>query len=311
MSAAGDLRLGGQWNPLQHAKNDVLWALAVLAIAATRPLSAPTLRVLGRALGRAAHLFARGARRAATANVARALPLASASETRRLVRRTFVTLGESLGDTVAMLHAPRDAERLPLDEGARSIFAAARAEGRGVVFASAHLGPWERVAASLVAAGVPLVVVARQSYDPRFTRLYERLRGAGGVRVIWRGSSGAHASIVRALRGGEVLGIPMDLRARGVASCDAPFLGVEAPTPIGPARIALRTRAPVVVGTAAPDAAGGLRVTATRIVTGDLGGDDAAARTLTARVNAELSARILAMPHAWPWMHARWSQLGP
>jgi lauroyl/myristoyl acyltransferase len=30
-------------------------------------------------------------------------------------------------------------------------------------------------------------------------------------------------------------------------------------------------------------------------------------RTLTERINAELSDRISAMPHAWPWMHRRWS----
>ena len=54
----------------------------------------------------------------------------------------------------------------------------ARREGRGVLFPSAHLGPWERVAPSLVACGVPLVTLARESYDPRFSRLYERLRGA-------------------------------------------------------------------------------------------------------------------------------------
>jgi hypothetical protein len=61
------------------------------------------------------------------------------------------------------------------------------------------------------------------------------------VDVIWRSRPGASARILRALRGGHVLGVPMDLRSR-VPSCDAPFLGRVAPTPVGPARIALRTR---------------------------------------------------------------------
>jgi lauroyl/myristoyl acyltransferase len=42
-------------------------------------------------------------------------------------------------------------------------------------------------------------------------------------------------------------------------------------------------------------------------VSDDLGRDDAAARELTARINAELSRRILALPHAWVWMHERWN----
>jgi KDO2-lipid IV(A) lauroyltransferase len=161
------------------------------------------------------------------------------------------------------------------------------------------------VAASLVSAGVPLVALARESYDPRFSRLYERLRSAHGVRVVWRAAPGAAARILRTLREGAVLGVPMDLRSR-VPSCDAPFLGRPAPTAVGPARIALRARAAVVVGTAAPGAGGSLVVTATRIDTSDLACDAQGARALTARINAELSRRILAMPHAWVWMHDRW-----
>lgn len=100
--------------------------------------------------------------------------------------------------------------------------------------------------------------------------------------------------------------MPMDLRAR-VASVDAPFLGHDAPTALGPARIALRARAPVVVATAAPAAHGGLEVSATRIPTDDLRPDPAGARTLTTRINDELSRRILALPLSWVWMHPRWT----
>ena len=98
----------------------------------------------------------------------------------------------------------------------------------------------------------------------------------------------------------------MDLSSR-VPSCDVPFLGHLAPTAVGPARIALRTRAAVVVGTAAPGPDGGLVITATRIDSSGLPYDDDGARELTTRINAELSQRILALPHAWVWMHDRWS----
>jgi KDO2-lipid IV(A) lauroyltransferase len=316
VNAGGDLRLGAEWTPLQRAKNDALWLLARLALGATRPLPLPALRAAGRALGRLAHALARRARRTALLNVERVFPRLAAAERRALVRRCFVGLGELLGETVALLHPGRAPAPLPLPDDARAVLDAARAGGRGVLFASAHLGPWERVAASLVAAGVPLVAVARESYDPRFSSLYERLRASHGVRVVWRAAPGAAARILRTLRGGEVLGVPMDLRSR-VATCEAPFLGHPAATAVGPARIALRAGAAVVVGTAAPrlrdrdrDAGDGdgnaLAVTATRIRTDDLAPDDAGALVLTARINAELSRRILAMPEAWVWMHDRW-----
>ncbi|HEY3815568.1 MAG TPA: lysophospholipid acyltransferase family protein [Polyangiaceae bacterium] len=300
-----DLRQGGTWTALQHSKNDALWLVASLALIATRPLPLFFLRALGRALGRAAHLLVGSARRTARENVARVFPRLERRARHELVQRCFLSLGELLGDTVAMLRAKGGPPPLVVSQEARSVLDDARAEGRGVLFASAHLGPWEHVAASLVAAGVPLVALVRESYDPRFSRLYAKLRGGRGVRVVWRGSLGAAARILRTLRAGGVLGVPMDLRSR-VPSCDAPFLGLPAPTAVGPARIALRARAPVVVGTAAPGPDGALVVTATRIESRDLARDESGARELTCRINAELSRRILALPHAWVWMHDRW-----
>ncbi len=102
----------------------------------------------------------------------------------------------------------------------------------------------------------------------------------------------------------------MDLTSR-VASCAAPFLGHDAPTAIGPARIALRAGSPVIVGTAAPGSSrdGSLVVTATVIDTSDLDKTLSSARELTRRINDELSRRILALPHAWVWMHERWESL--
>ncbi len=301
-----DVRLGDKWTPLQRLKNDGLWVLASLALTGTAVLPLPALRALGRAIGRSAFTLAPRARRTALANIARALPGLDVASRRALARRCFVALGELLGETVAMLTPRSSPPLLTVTEEALSVLDRALREGRGVVFPSAHLGPWERVAASLVAAGIPLVTLARESYDPRFSRLYERLRAAHGVGVVWRGSHGAASRILKTLRGGGILGAPMDLRGRRIATCDAPFLGHDAPTAIGPARIALRTGAAVVVGTVAPGECLPLVVTATRITTDDLTPDDGGARELTARVNAELSRRILAIPHAWVWMHERW-----
>jgi KDO2-lipid IV(A) lauroyltransferase len=305
IEVARDVRTGGSWSLRQRAKNDAIWAAAKYALALARVLPLRTLRTIGRWLGKTAHALLPGPRRIARSNVRRVFPGLDERERRALVARCFTTLGEFLGETVALLD--RCAELLPLavPPESVSVLEQARREGRGVLLASAHLGPWERVAASLVAAGVPLVALARESYDPRFSGVYESLRNANGVRFIWRARPGATARILRTLRNGEVLGIPMDLRGR-VPSVDAPFLGHSAPTAAGPARIALRARAAVLVGTVAPAPDGSLVVTVTRVLSEDLVPDAHGAMTLTARINEELSRRILALPHAWVWMHERW-----
>lgn len=293
MAEVADVREGGSWSAGQRVKNDVLWLIASCALAFASLLPPRVLRAIGRVLGAVAWLVLPSARRLAEDNVRRALPSESA---RRLVWRTYRTLGAHLGDAVAMLDGARALDLLPFEAGSREVLDAAMREGNGVVFASAHLGAWERVAASLVAAGFPLTVVAREAYDPRFTRLYERLRGGRDVRAILRGRAGAGASLLRTLRRGEVLGIPMDLASR-VPSIEVPFLGRPAKTAVGPARLALRTGAAVVVGTPAPGNV--LRVVRIAV-------DDADEAALTARINDEIGARIRALPHEWVWMHARW-----
>jgi lauroyl/myristoyl acyltransferase len=51
-----------------------------------------------------------------------------------------------------------------------------------------------------------------------------------------------------------------------------------------------------------------LVITASRIPTGDLDFRAGGAEIeLTTRINGELSRRILALPHAWVWMHERWT----
>jgi KDO2-lipid IV(A) lauroyltransferase len=294
-------------------KNDALFVSAMAALAVTVRLPDAWLRSAGRFLGASAHALAPGLRRTAEENVARAFPELDARARAALVRRVYVRLGEQLGEAVASLDPVRQVAPLPFAPGARAVLDDALGEGRGVVFASAHLGPWERVAKTLVDAGFPFTAVAREAYDPRLDAVYTRLRTGRGVRTIYRGRPGAPAALLRVLRAGGLLGIPMDLASR-VPSVDVPFLGVLAPTPVGPAKLALRTGAAVVVGAAALDD-GRLVVDVTPVRTADLTGRgvsrqarDDAARLLTARINDALSARIRAMPEAWPWMHARFPE---
>ena len=298
-SDARDLREGGRWSLAQRLKNDVLFVLAGGALAIAERLPPGVLRALGGALGLIAWALAPASRRLARSNVARALPEVEPRDRSAFVRTTYRRLGALLGEVVATLDPRRPIEPLAFLPGSRECLEAAIAEGRGVVFASAHLGPWERVAASLVQTGIPLTVVAREPYDPRLGQIYRRLRDARGVHTVYRGANGAGIALVRVLRRGGVLGVPMDLASR-VPSVDVPFLGIPAPTPVGPARLAIRTGAAVVVGTVAPSDGGALALSFVRIA------PSASEEELTARINAELSARIRALPHLWPWMHRRW-----
>jgi KDO2-lipid IV(A) lauroyltransferase len=281
-----DLRFGGTWTRGQTIKNDLVHALLRIAIA-----SSPIFP--GRLAGTMAY-FAIGT--LARRNVMSALG-ASPAEARRIARAAFENLGGHLADVLRALRG-RPLASLPIAPEALRVLDEAMSERRGVVFASAHLGPWERVAATLVRNDIPLVTMARESYDPRITRMIDRLRDRTRVPSILRGSAGAATRIVRTLRSGAVLGMPMDLATRA-PTVTVPFFNRPTATVIGPARIALRTGAPLVVGTA-EKIDGELVVTATRIA------HEPDPITLTALLNSEIERRIRTAPEEWLWMHPRW-----
>jgi KDO2-lipid IV(A) lauroyltransferase len=300
--ATRDVREGGAWSLAQRAKNDALFALASLALGATRGASSERIRAVARRFGGLVFSLAFGTRAKAIRNLLVAFPDMPEHERREIARRAFRNLAAHVAETITTLHTSR-ARLAPLafPEASRTILHNALREGRGVVLPSAHLGPWERLAQTIVSCGFPLTAIVRESYDPRFDRLVRDARLRGGLETIARGASGASTRIVRTLKKNGVLGIPMDLATRA-ESVTAPLFGVPARTAVGAARIAIRTGAPVVVSTVEtlPDS-DKLAVTCTRL---------AAARDeieLTARINEELSRRIRALPEHWPWMHDRFA----
>ena len=267
----------GAWTALQRTKNDALWAARV---ARRWPPPArcrcPRCALLGRALGRAAHLLAPDARAHGAARTSRASSRSwtTGRETRSCGAASS-TLGELLGETVAMLRpGARPFRRCrSRRRRARSWPTPAR-EGRGVVFASAHLGPvgarrrlarrGGRAAGRAGPRELRPALLAPLRAPARRPRRARRL--AGEARAPPRASCARCAT-------GRSSACPW-ICARASRRATRRSSVTRPPTPVGPARIALRARAPVVVGTAAPGPRQGLVVTATRIASGDLPRDD-------------------------------------
>lgn len=273
------------WTRRQRIKNDAIYVVVFIALAIARVTPNMVLRRFGRALGWVAWTLARRTRALAIANAARFDV--------RVARRAFLELGTLLGDTIALWKG--DDVRLDFVPGAREVLTAARAEGRGVVLVTAHLGPWERLAAALVAAGFPLTTPVRTSYDPRLEALlHAPLRRARGVNAIDRDAPGTPRAILRALRANEVAGFLIDLNTR-VASTPVAFFGAPAWTPTAPARFALRTGAAVVA------------VFATRAgITVERVAVDGDVESVTAAMTAVVERAIRNEPERWIWMHDRW-----
>jgi Kdo2-lipid IVA lauroyltransferase/acyltransferase len=294
------------WSRRQRVKNDILYATAAALVGGTAVLPRSWLRRLGRLLGDVAFLVLGSARRLATDNIGLVAPDLGPGERRRLARRVFRALGTNLGDTAALLRPDERPETtLALPKGSAEVLREALGQGRGVVYVTAHLGPWEHMAPLLCERGFPITTVARESYDPRFHRLlYDPIRTRRGVEVIYRGQPGAAFAIVRALRRGRVVGFPSDLPGR-VPVVDVTLLGAASRLPVGPARIALRMGSPIVVGTPAPcpGRTPPFSLAIELVPTFDLERTPAGEVALTQRLSDVLGSRIRSLPLDWPWMH--------
>jgi len=114
-------------------------------------------------------------------------------------------------------------------------------QGKGVIVASAHLGPVSFVGQILLAHGYP-VALPVEIATSEFQRSVNRARGGAGLQLI---STDSALGIFRFLREGKVLGILADRAVTGVGE-RVQFFGREALLPSAAVVLSLRTGAPLV-----------------------------------------------------------------
>ncbi len=282
---------------IRHA---FVYFLARVAMAAVALLPERAGRGSGRALGALAHGLARRERTLARGHLALAFGLDPAGPRAGLLARgVFAHLGESLVELSRLIARPGWLPDIGMSAVSGRALDEALAAGRGAVFVTGHLGNWELMAVALARAGYPISTVARESRNPRFARLVASGRARFGVECIHRGRPGAVAGILRALKRGRVLGLLIDQDTR-VPGVFVPFFGRAAFTPVAAAAIALRTGAPVIVGSIRRRRDGSHEVT---IEPCALPADEGAA---TALLTARLEERVRRRPSQWVWFHERW-----
>lgn len=212
-----------------------------LARAAERALPLIPRTLIGpfaEVVGTLVYLAAPGARRAVRANLA---VIAPAGNGRGLIRRIFV---EQTRNYVEIFSIPRIDPKTFLAgiraEGWEHV-ARAYEQGKGVVLASAHLGPVSVVGQMVIAHGYPVALPVEAEHS-EFQRAVNRARGGAGLQLIRTDSS---RGIFRVLREGKVLGILADRAVTNVGE-RVEFFGRQALLPTAAVVLSLRTGAPLV-----------------------------------------------------------------
>lgn len=257
-------------------------------------------------LGRLLFLLDAKHRRIALSNLDRAFGDSLSEKNRRtLARRSFENLFRIVFEIGWLTRQSDEAVCAAVRIVGESHYQAAAAKGRGVLLLLSHFGNWEFLPAVARMTGMTANIVYRTMDVAFLDRFFRESRERFGGRTI-PNDRGAMLRIVKALKRGQQVGMLMDQNVDWYEGVFVDFFGHRACTHMGMARVALKTRAPVVPlcmvrRDGGFDAVFGPKLP--HVDTGDLQRD---LESNTANYNRAIEAYVRQWPDQWFWVHQRW-----
>jgi KDO2-lipid IV(A) lauroyltransferase len=182
-------------------------------------------------------------------------------------------------------------------------------EGKGIIWATAHIGIWDIAGYVSGLLGMPIISVFRPSPIPGIDRLVSRLRTGTGQTVVAKWN--VLGTLKQALKRGDTIGLLVD-SAGNHGTAFPPFLGTAAATVGTPALLHLQTGAPIVVIVALRRGRFRFTIRVFDVIRHPPSGDrDADVRAILARVNAGLTAAVREAPEQWFWQSRRFRHRPP
>ncbi len=227
-----------------------------------------------------------------------------------VLRQSYLQLGDLAVEVSRLPGLSRGsvARRVRYDEGfGLEHYYDAKADGKGVLFLTAHVSAWELLPAAHALLGEPLGFLARPLDNPDLERWLRRVRTYCGNEVISKRLGMRRA--IRRLRSGQAVGFLLDQNVQEKDGVFAPFFGRPACTSSALAALALRTGAPVVAGFIRPDVQpGSYRIRfhpPVRLKQSDDWRRDLVSATTV--FNQLIEEAIRRNPESWLWGHRRFS----
>ena len=260
------------------------YLLVRLGVGLVGLLPAPAARRLGEGAGLIWYLFGGDRKRMARRHMRRVL--GANGDTRRRTRQVFKSYGRYWAET--LWFRPR---RIPEVDATLEIIGLehlrdAAHSGRGAIIALPHLGNWEAAALSGQRAGIEILAVAEKLANQRLTNWFTSLRSQFGITIVLAGRG--------SMRGIEE-GIAQEANK-------TEFFGEETTLPAGPAALALRTRAPLLLG-APYFTPTGHQLVLQRL---ELPTDATEAAEVTRLIAAGLEQLIRKAPEQWHLLQPNW-----
>jgi Kdo2-lipid IVA lauroyltransferase/acyltransferase len=263
-------------------------------------------RAFAIALAQVVYLLHFRLRQVGMRNLAMVFPEKTVAERKRILRGEFTSLGRQLAELFRFPSYTREnIGEVVVYDGLEN-YERAYAQGKGVLFLTAHFGGWELSAFAHSLHGHWLHIVMRPMDNEYLDRWLQHYRTMHGNKTVAKDDF--VRGLLAAMKAGETVGILMDTNMTPPQGIFVDFFGIPACTASGLARIALRTDAAVVPGFTIWDPALGryrLRFDPALelIRTGDLDADIAANTQVFTKV---IENYVRQYPDQWLWVHRRW-----
>lgn len=281
-------------------RDSVEYALASIVLKSLACLPRWPAERLARGYARLLDLALPRLRRVARRNLSMAMPRLSDGQRERVIDGVFRSIARLL---VAFARFPKIG-RENVSEWIRyegfDHFEEALGRGKGVLFATAHLGNWELSAFAHSLMAAPMHVVVRPLDNPKIDALVSGYRTASGNHVIQKKDFAR--GILKALSANEAVGILIDQNSGLEEGVFVDFFGIPACANPGIARLAAHSGATVITGFALwseVERRYVLRFYPPVEITGDPAAD-------TQRLQSSIEAVIREHPDQWLWIHRRW-----
>ena len=273
------------------------WSECLLVRATLRVLGAlPRRPSLALAL-QIAKVFDRVAprlRQAARENLLRA----GYSSPEPIIDGVFVSLGRLLHSFAYLPSINRGNVREWIGYEGFEHYEEAKRRGKGVLFATGHLGNWELSAYAHALLTEPMQIVVRPLDNAQLDRFVAARRALSGNGVIEKKDFAR--GLLRALRANEAVGILVDQNALLNEGIFVDFFGTPACTSPVFAKVAARSGAAVLPGFAVWR---GDRFVLKFYAPLELTGDE---RADTQLIQQAVERAIREFPDQWLWVHRRW-----
>ncbi len=276
---------------------------ALILVVRLMPLGAAL--ALGRGLGTFMRVVSRKRYRVALKNLRIAYgDELTDSERERIARESFRSFGMFMIEGIKFPFLPQEQiDRLfYVSEEQLQEYWEIMSHGKGCLLITGHLGNFEIGARYVTKRGMEIIALARVARDQGTTALMLDLRRRMGIEVVTLNRS--LKPVYAGLKRNANVVIICDQNANDVV---VPFFGRPTGTVDGPARIALKTGAPLVFMACVREKDGRYRLFSPGHLWPDPTCDERAdVERIMTEVNRNLEAMIRMYPEQWLWFHDRW-----